>query len=213
MDSRVLWTCLAASLLGWLSGCATEPPGEQIGVFDVEATLKDNTCGEGAVIAGDSRYAVELRRDREAAYWQFLGGQPLAGSFEADSFQIEIRTYIELYGPQSEAPLDDPLDFATLEPGVAAEPTPGCTLTQDEELRGTVAAKWLDAGIGDAGSAGDSPADAGDASKEADLVGEHVQVLTPVTGSDCGRALLSQGGIFRSLPCEIRYSLAATRRD
>jgi len=197
---------LRANVVGSLLGAAglaactpAEPPGELIGVYDVASRLSENSCGPTAVIAGDTDYSIELRRDQETAYWQLLDSQPVTGRFHGDAtLSIHVQSYIRLYDASylEEMRLDDPLDFVSFTPG-QSPPAKGCTLVQTEELSAELdPAADHDAGV----------------TEEVDLVGTHQLHLTAESGSDCSAALQHGGGPFEALPCDIHYALTARKR-
>jgi hypothetical protein len=181
-------TCLALMLP--VSGCTTSLPGEEVGTYRVQMTLRENTCGAQAVHVQEGHsYKVQLRRDETGGYWRIMGQQPLSGEYEAGQFAFTFSSAVAQSAP-------DASSF--------------CQLLQSERLSGRVSLVGLgDAGV-DAGGATTST-DAG-ALPEGGLSGDHVFAISAAPGTDCSEALAPRGP-FQQLPCTVRYALSGAETE
>ncbi|MFM2418521.1 MAG: hypothetical protein RL385_3244 [Pseudomonadota bacterium] len=187
--------------------CDPQLPGDVAGTFNVHVTLRENTCGAGAVFTNDQReYSVELRTDEthQRAYWHVPKVQPLTGSLApGDSFVFRMESVV-----------------ATQAGDAGALP---CSLVQAEELAGSFLRE--DAGTDGADDALDAEsaraadtADGGvvsasvaEPTSDAPLAARHTLTISAAQGSDCSVAIAPKGP-FTLLPCTLRYDLVGTRR-
>ncbi len=92
---------------------------EKSGVFQVTATLADNTCGNGALTAEESwDWRVTLSVTGDTLTWTDENGAELTGTLDQQSFSVSAT---ETYGLTA-----------------ADETTQGCTVRRHERYAGTV---------------------------------------------------------------------------
>jgi hypothetical protein len=178
--------CACAALL---AACNTVQ-GKEVGTYQVEMRLEENTCGPEALYTEDGKhYRVQLRAEGATGYWRVAGEKPLQGSYDAGRFKFTYESVVA----------SSPDDAATF-----------CQLAQSELLSGAVAL-YPDAGAGDAGlqDAGVSVAGDAGAPPVSGLQAELVYTISPVSGTDCSDALPPIGK-YQKLPCEVRYKLIGT---
>jgi hypothetical protein len=184
-------------------GCDPQLPGDVVGTFKVHVTLRENTCGAGAVFTNDQReYSVELRTDdaHHRAYWHVPKVQPLTGSLEPeDAFIFRMESIVASQSSDAGAP--------------------PCSLVQAEELAGRFLREDAGADASEAESDAETAKDGGAAEASADagptrdspLAATHTLTISAAQGSDCSVAIAPKGP-FTTLPCVVRYDLVGTRR-
>lgn len=178
-----------------LAASACQPlPGDVVGTFQVSMKLVENTCGAGAVHSLDGkRYAVELRKEDDEAYWRIPGQTPLGGKYEAPNFTFEYSSIVAK---------------ETNDAG-----TKSCSLVQTELLRGRIDTDPADASVPEEAQedAAASDAEAPVEETPSALKAEHTMTISALSGSDCTIAMAPQGS-FEKLPCVLRYELTGTPR-
>lgn len=93
---------IVASVLAACSGNKDPKiPGDELGTYDVVATLESSTCGPGALGSGDVwEFSVKLSRDGEAIYW-LNGAEAISGSVAGDgvTFSFESNVVVQAIEP------------------------------------------------------------------------------------------------------------------
>ena len=67
---------------GLLGGCA-DLPGQEVGSWEVAATLDETTCGP-SVGQPNRRFAVQIRRDGQTGYWIGPAQVPIEGRIDEE---------------------------------------------------------------------------------------------------------------------------------
>lgn len=95
---------LAAAILTLTACSGTKDPkipGDELGTYDVVATLESSTCGPGALGSKDVwQFQVKLSRDGQVLYW-LNGAEAISGSVASDgtSFAFDSRVLVEAIPP------------------------------------------------------------------------------------------------------------------
>jgi hypothetical protein len=186
------WSMPSLRPVRWLGllallGCPPAVPGELVGTFDVVMHLEENGCGEGAVYVTDGEsFAAELRTDGPKAYWR-VPEQPMIDGYEqSGEYRFAARSIVD---------------------SSDADAGPVCQIVQTAELIVKVHAAPPDGGAGD-GSADAAP----EAGTGLVLEGAYTLTLDTAPGTDCSAAI-SPRGVFKSLPCTVRYDFSGTERE
>ena len=162
-------------------------PGELVGEFEVEGSLIEQSCG-AAVPAADPievDFALSVE-DSGRAYYQLSSGATFVGTESGDEYLFQTSQSWMVLEP-------DPLrGFA------------GCSVTQRDVFTFVVEQNEPD-----------TENDADDDTDEGDptmlrVSGSQTTEITPLTGSDCGPAVVSGGGNFAALPCRTEYVINGT---
>jgi hypothetical protein len=101
---------LLVPMLGGLSGCSglfgdkQAEPGEALGTFAVDAKVRTNNCGAGALAAPDDwNFDVKLERATGHLIWD--NGQGVAqGTLSAGAFQIASTVTIDMRSGMKQGP-------------------------------------------------------------------------------------------------------------
>ncbi|MFM2420096.1 MAG: hypothetical protein RL385_4819 [Pseudomonadota bacterium] len=196
-----------AALCALALACDPQLPGDVAGTFKVHVTLRENTCGAGAVFTNDQReYSVELRTDEthQRAYWHVPKVQPLTGSLApGDGFVFRMESIVATQAG----------DAGTLPCSLMqAEELVGSFLREDAGTDGADDALDAETEIAtDAGDGGIVSASVAEPTPDAPLAARHTLTISAAQGSDCGTAIAPKGP-FTLLPCTLRYDLVGTRR-
>lgn len=185
LSAGLLLLALSTACLTPEEGASTE--GDEVGTYQVQASLTDNQCGEGHPAPAALDFVVDLAHlpGSTRGYWKLPDGPQLEGELERGAG----------------------FRFVSSSDAVAIEPdpntgAPGCSVTRTEIVEGT-----LEAGE-------DAAPDAGpDAPGEERLVGTTTVRITAVPGGDCTALLSVYGGPFPTLPCDLEYDLAGERME
>ncbi|MCU0692350.1 MAG: hypothetical protein MUF54_13200 [Polyangiaceae bacterium] len=120
----------AASLIGLVTvpGCLQETPdvdgsvpGDPIGIYRVDATLVESSCGAGAAEAPDTwKFEVKLSRSKRKLYWN-NGRESIEGKIADDGVTFDFDTAVAA-------------EVRETKPG-----RPGCTLWRRDQVHGTLA--------------------------------------------------------------------------
>jgi len=196
------YVCLAFLSLLAMACQKGKLPGTEVGTYQVQGSLTDNTCGASALPAEDSLdFQVEIRRlTSESGLW-ILGDPPgTEGTLKEDGeFSFVRTTTFVATQPQSLKDVirqESPADYWN--GAVQNEaPSPGCAYTIEERVEGRLTYTDPDAGMVDAGSVATA------------LTGTNKITLAPSPGSDCRDALVANGGPFYTFPCSASYTLTA----
>jgi len=93
-------------------------PGDMLGIFAVESKLKESTCGDDALGAGERwDFDVKLSRSDRDLYW-LNGREAIVGSIESDGRSFSFETRIEQ-------------EITASKPG-----RPGCSVARDDMATG-----------------------------------------------------------------------------
>ena len=93
-------------------------PGDMLGIFAVESKLKESTCGDDALGAGDHwNFDVKLSRSANDLFW-LNGREAIVGSIESDGRSFSFETRIEQ-------------EITPAKPG-----RPGCSVARDDMATG-----------------------------------------------------------------------------
>lgn len=115
-----------------VSGCSgnKDPkiPGDELGTYDVVATLESSTCGPGALGSGDVwEFTVKLSRDGEYIYW-LNGAEAISGAVAGDgvTFSFESNVVVQAIEP--------------------AKGQPGCAISRIDSGSGKLSSPSLEVG-------------------------------------------------------------------
>jgi hypothetical protein len=117
-------TCGAALSLGCLEfheGEDAKVPGDEVGTFQVQAKLRDSSCGSNALGSKDTwEFPVRLSRDGSNVYW-LNGREVIAGELASDGRTFDFDTVVSV-------------TFSEAQPG-----RPGCRVARRDRARGVLA--------------------------------------------------------------------------
>lgn len=174
-----------------LAACQPADEGALLGRFHVVATRASSTCGPQSMnFLPRFEYGVELRVRDGAVRWVPQGATTVTGVWDASARVFRVL----LEG-----------DTVAWQPDVRRQ-IAGCTLRRTDVIEGSVV---LD--DPDAGPSQDAGVDAGSQSLARSFSGSETVVFGAVSGGDCNPLLGASEGQFSALPCEVRYTLEATR--
>ena len=101
-------------------------PGELLGTYEVDGTLSESNCGEGALGSTDEwSFDVKLSRFHEDLYW-LNGREVIPGSIAPDGVSFTFTTRVEGEVPP------------------AGRGRPACILSRADQARGRLSSKDLD---------------------------------------------------------------------
>jgi hypothetical protein len=92
MKLRYPFVCaLALSSLGVFSACGM--PGNVLGIYAVNGTIQNNTCGLGLQAPSPWNFNVELSEQVSTLYWNTMDGSPLlSGQVAAGAVSMDNTT-------------------------------------------------------------------------------------------------------------------------
>ncbi|MCB9591847.1 MAG: hypothetical protein H6719_03850 [Sandaracinaceae bacterium] len=168
-------------------GSSTLTGEEEVGRFQVQASLRDTECGAGHEAPAELAFVVDLfhLEGTSRGYWQLPDGPQIDGLLErSGGFRFATTTQAVAY------------------PEDLANDVLGCSLDRTEIVEGVL----------EDGPAPEAPdGGVGEGEPEMGFSGTTRVRVSASPGGDC-RALLSvYGGPFPDLPCVIEYDLDATR--
>jgi hypothetical protein len=197
----------------------SEPPGDLVGAYHVEAALTDNTCGSDALPAADSlTFDVEIRKDDQGrGLWVRATPPPRTGSLHDDgSFEFAVESAYDV--PTTTNTSTEMMFERDPDPEKLADPeaidrdemqaAQACRLMIEESIQGTMLrVSSMKADMKPSAKSADDSSDAGAGS---DLIGENDIEIRIAAGSNCDRVLTAHGGPFLILPCKAHYDLTGT---
>jgi hypothetical protein len=202
------WRWSLSLLLGSASALGCRPPpepvGALVGVYAIDGSLTENTCGQMAFPTKDPlRFEVEIRQLDQVGYWQIEKRPAKAGELELDGafrFTNESTSLVSsMRGANNQL---EPEDFLSLEPDFDLKTT-NCAMKVREVIEGSLTRSVLVEADG-----GGLELPRSDA--KYDLSGDNTIDVSPTADSDCSESLAARGGMFENLPCSAHYSLRGT---
>ncbi len=202
-------TCALPLLACLTTGGDEEPIGEAVGSYLFTETLLANECGfEAAPVLDMLQFRAELRNRGGQAIWRRPSAPAIYGTVTDGVWAIQTSQSTMLY----EGCAMTQREIITLTE-VAAEAGDDDAGTADDAGVPDDAGQPDDAGLSDAGSSDAGLGeDAGPAAPQ-QFTGTHSIRITPDVGSNCSPSLVSFGGPFPALPCEVRYDVVGEPTD
>ncbi len=203
---------------------SSAPLDEEVGRYQVQASLVANACGEGHPAPPMLNFVVDLGHlpGSTRGYWKLPDGPQVDGTLERGAeFRFEQANQIVVI------PRDTTMNV------------PGCVIERRELVTGRLRALVVegpDGGVNDAGppdagtDAGAADASAPDADApdpsapdpsapdaglsedlESAFSGTTTVTVSAVPGGNCTALLAVYGGPFPTVPCDIEYALSGVR--
>lgn len=189
---RWMLLCLVLLALGcWPQQGDDELPGEVVGEFEAVGVMVEQSCGAAIPARDPLDLAFELRLEENGrAYYRQPTGTAFAGTGSNGEYTFQVSQ-----------------SWTVIEPDQFRGYV-GCSVTQRDIFTFVIEEPEVDLAA-DAGVDMEE-ADGGAAAIDPTLVkltGSQRTDITPLTGSDCGPAVVAQGGPFLALPCTVEYVL------
>jgi hypothetical protein len=194
-----------AVLALFAAGCVPAKPdaaGDMVGVYAINGTLVQNTCGQALPAVDPLKFEVEIRQSDRVGYWQSEKQPQRSGELEEDGSFLFTGEQTSLVSSMRTPRNDlEPGDFVSLTPDFDLKTT-NCAMRVKETIEGTLARRVvLDEG-------GEPQIDDANPGAKHDLIGDNTIEVSATPESDCSASLAAYGGPFSNLPCMAHYVLS-----
>lgn len=188
---RAMLLALLLTSLGCWSQGDDELPGEIVGQFEVVGLMVEQSCGAGIPAPDPLDLSFELRLEENGrAFYRQPSGAVFAGTGADGVYTFQVSQSWMAVQP------DQFRGYA------------GCSVTQRDVFTFVVEEPEIDPTTD--GGVESQEADGGETEIDPTLVklkGAQSTDVTPLSGSNCGPAIVAFGGPFLALPCRVEYVL------